>query len=91
MAEATRTDGYYHKIDGDRRTSAAITMNNYGDIWFTQHHYTRDDRGFWQRSEEIRNLELRTNSWARAVEMLTETIAQGGWSHSSEIRSSSVL
>lgn len=87
----TRTEGYYHKIQGDRRTSAAIGMNNYGDIWFTQNFYKLDERGFWVQNPDIQNREIRTLSWAHAVELLTDTIAEGGWSHSSEIRSGATI
>jgi hypothetical protein len=87
----TRTDGYYNKIDGKYRQTAQITMSQFGDIWYAEHFYQMDARGFWERRDGVEALEIRTNSWARAVEMLTEAVARGGYHHSSEIKSGGVL
>lgn len=86
-----RTDGYYNKVDGDYRQTAEITMNHFGDIWYTEHFYKKDARGFWAPREEVRPLELRVKEWSRAVELLTEAVARGGYHHSSEIKSGGVL
>jgi len=91
MTERVRTDGYYHKVDGEYRTSVEISMNHVGDIWYSEHFYKMGERGFWEYRVDCPNRAQRVKEWSRAVEMLTETVSRGGYTHSSEIKSGGVL
>ena len=86
-----KTDGYYNKIDGKYRQTAQITISHFGDFWYSEHFYQMDARGFWEKRDGVEALQIRVKDWSRAVQMLTEAVARGGYHHSSEIKSGGVL